>query len=87
MNTLYLVLALLGHVPQADRADLVMDAAIATGVCVADADDGDTLCDDGVSNIWDALAEEGIEIPSCDPRDTAIDCWTMADTLDPIGGL
>jgi hypothetical protein len=87
VTTLYLVLALLGNVPHADRQDLVTDAAIAVGVCVPDADDGDMLCGDGVSDVWDLLAEEGIEVPACDPRDGALGCWSMADSLDPIAGL
>lgn len=88
MHTLYLVLAMLSHVPHAERVDMVTDAAIAAGVCVPDADDGDMLCNDGVSDIWDMLAEEGFEVPACDPRDSALDCWSMAtDSLDPIAGL
>jgi hypothetical protein len=78
---------MLSNVPAADRQDLVTDAAIAAGVCVPEADDGDLLCGDGVSDVWDMLAEEGLEVPACDPRDSAFDCWSMADTLDPIAGL
>lgn len=57
METLVLVMSLLGCVPSSERHALVVDAAVSAGLC------GDGVaCEDEWSSVYDLVAESGVDV-------------------------